>query len=162
MDVNLPDKTVIPVSGVSFKQHELRLIVEGEQVTLERDPKNPYDANAIKVLAHNNTHIGWVPKNLNTRFHGEGPWYATVVEVLRGQTWGLRLQLQLQNQHILTKRVQQTPTPPKTQLIALAPSGRHLGTVLKQKLDTVTIITPQGASMIYPTKRVTLKQVKTE
>lgn len=37
------------------------------EVTLEREPENPYDSNAIKVLlTKTGEHIGYIPKALNT------------------------------------------------------------------------------------------------
>ena len=37
----------------------------GEHVgTLEAEPTNPYDANAIKILAEDGHHVGYVPKDM--------------------------------------------------------------------------------------------------
>lgn len=37
----------------------------GEHVgTLEPEPNNPYDANAIKILAEDGYHVGYVPKDM--------------------------------------------------------------------------------------------------
>lgn len=49
--------------GVSFRPEHVSDIVldltEGDQLTLQREPDNPYDQWAIKVL-FNNIHIGYV------------------------------------------------------------------------------------------------------
>lgn len=40
----------------------------GEHVgTLEAEPTNPYDANAIKILAADSHHVGYVPKDMTAR-----------------------------------------------------------------------------------------------
>jgi hypothetical protein len=37
----------------------------GESVgVLEAEPTNPYDPNAIKILAHDGNHVGYVPKDM--------------------------------------------------------------------------------------------------
>ena len=39
----------------------------GEHVgTLEAEPTNPYDANAIKILAEDSHHVGYVPKDMTS------------------------------------------------------------------------------------------------
>lgn len=35
--------------------------------TLEAEPTNPYDANAIKILAGDGHHVGYVPKDMTAR-----------------------------------------------------------------------------------------------
>lgn len=56
------------VAGVNFTQDTLKYLYGLErpernmQVILEPDPKNPYDANAVKVLVEGD-HIGFVPKD---------------------------------------------------------------------------------------------------
>jgi len=46
----------------------IKSIYPGLPVSLEGEPGNPYDKNAIKVIAHTNTgavHIGYVPREIN-------------------------------------------------------------------------------------------------
>ena len=46
----------------------IKLISPGLPVSLECEPGNPYDKNAIKVIAYTNTgavHIGYVPREIN-------------------------------------------------------------------------------------------------
>lgn len=55
--------------GLHFRPSEVKTLVNeeltpGEELTLERDPENPYDSNAIKVLFLDE-HIGFVPKTDN-------------------------------------------------------------------------------------------------
>ena len=39
----------------------------GESVgVLEAEPTNPYDPNAIKILAHDGNHVGYVPKDMTS------------------------------------------------------------------------------------------------
>jgi hypothetical protein len=50
---------------VKFRGAEIRELYDGlpdgEVMALERDPENPYDPNAVKVL-HGAVHVGFVPK----------------------------------------------------------------------------------------------------
>ena len=39
--------------------------------TLEAEPTNPYDANAIKVLAPDGHHVGYVPKDITAEIRNE-------------------------------------------------------------------------------------------
>ena len=59
--------------GVDYIEFNVAGITHGEHTddhlgefvaTLEPDPTNPYDANAIKILAHNGDRIGFVPKDM--------------------------------------------------------------------------------------------------
>ncbi len=59
--------------GVDYIEFNIAGIIHGENVnkhlgefvsTLEPDPANPYDANAIKILTSNGDRIGYVPKDM--------------------------------------------------------------------------------------------------
>jgi hypothetical protein len=59
--------------GIDYIEFQIAGITHGEHVnehlgefvaTLEPDPANPYDANAIKILARNGDRIGFVPKEM--------------------------------------------------------------------------------------------------
>lgn len=59
--------------GVDYIEFNIAGITHGENVnkhlgefvsTLEPDPANPYDANAIKILTSNGDRIGYVPKDM--------------------------------------------------------------------------------------------------
>lgn len=65
----------IPLAGVTFEGRQAKLAAlsshqNGAYLTLRREPSNPYDSNAIQVLAHITTKdgtpsvfaIGYVPK----------------------------------------------------------------------------------------------------
>ena len=54
------------VAGVTFenRQRFIRRMTAGERVSLVRDPYNPYDPNAIKVINSNGDHIGFISKEL--------------------------------------------------------------------------------------------------
>lgn len=59
-----------PLVGVTFRGAEVKEIVknltadDGERLTLEREPTNPYDVNAVKVLC-DGTHVGYIAKENN-------------------------------------------------------------------------------------------------
>ena len=51
------------IAGMSYRDDIDDYI--GEHVgTLEAEPTNPYDANAIKILAEDGHHVGYVPKDM--------------------------------------------------------------------------------------------------
>ena len=50
------------ISGISFYQSKLEDITYDSELTMELDPDNEYDKDAIKIL-YNNELIGYVPKN---------------------------------------------------------------------------------------------------
>lgn len=54
--------------GIKHRGSAVMSLVEtlppGEQVTLIRDPTNPYDPNAVQVWVRG-VHIGFVPTNMN-------------------------------------------------------------------------------------------------
>ena len=54
------------VAGVTFdnRQRLIRRMSVGERVSLVRDPYNPYDSNAIKVINSNGDQIGFIAKEL--------------------------------------------------------------------------------------------------
>ena len=56
------------VAGVSYREIAIRQLINdpcAKTVTLEADPGNQYDSNAIKVKV-NGVHIGYVPKTINS------------------------------------------------------------------------------------------------
>ena len=53
------------IAGMSFRDNLDNYL--GEHVgTLEAEPDNGYDPNAIKVLAEDGHHVGYVPKDMTT------------------------------------------------------------------------------------------------
>lgn len=62
-DQHLPDYVEFNIAGLSYRDNIDNYL--GEHVgRLEPEPTNPYDPNAIKVLAHDGHHIGYVPKDM--------------------------------------------------------------------------------------------------
>ena len=58
--------TVFKVAGVSFHKQKVESLTEGNILTLERDPENKYDSNAVKILNPEGEMIGFVPKEFNS------------------------------------------------------------------------------------------------
>ena len=53
------------IAGMSYRDDIDKY--RGEHVgTLESEPTNPYDANAIKILAEDGHHVGYVPKDITS------------------------------------------------------------------------------------------------
>ena len=65
-DQCIGDCLQFPIAGLTYVEDIDEYL--GELVaTLEADPTNPYDANAIKIVAHDGHRIGFVPKD-QTKF----------------------------------------------------------------------------------------------
>ena len=54
------------IAGMTYREGIEKYMGEYEG-TLEPEPTNPYDANAIKILAHDGHHVGYVPKDMTIR-----------------------------------------------------------------------------------------------
>ena len=62
-DMGIGEYVEFTIAGLSHCDHIADYL--GEHVgTLEAEPTNPYDANAIRVLAKNGHPVGYVPKDL--------------------------------------------------------------------------------------------------
>ena len=55
--------------GANFRPSDAKIALSeldiGDQLFLERDPTNPYDANAVKVLTASGVWIGFIPRDHN-------------------------------------------------------------------------------------------------
>ena len=62
------------IAGMSYRENIDEYIGE-HSGTLEAEPTNPYDANAIKILAEDGHHVGYVPKDMTSevRKHSKLP-----------------------------------------------------------------------------------------
>lgn len=88
------------VVGVTFenRQRYIRRMSEGEYVTLERDPMNPYDPNAIKVVNKAGYQIGYISRELAEKIAyrmDSGVRYTTGVIGITGNNPGERLGVNL-------------------------------------------------------------------
>jgi single-stranded-DNA-specific exonuclease len=54
------------VVGVTFENRQavVALLTEGERVSLIRDPENPFDPNAVKVVRWDHQQIGFLDRDL--------------------------------------------------------------------------------------------------
>lgn len=62
------------IAGMSFRENIEEYTGE-HSGTLEAEPTNPYDANAIRILAEDGHHVGYVPKDMTAevRKHSKLP-----------------------------------------------------------------------------------------
>ena len=68
--LGLDREVLARVAGVTFegRQDHLAVMGPGTGVKLERDRRNPYDFNAVKVLAHLGSdwvHVGFIPSTMS-------------------------------------------------------------------------------------------------
>ena len=62
-DYNHFDMVRFCIAGIEYRDNIDEYLGESVGV-LEAEPKNPYDPNAIKILAHDGHHLGYVPKDM--------------------------------------------------------------------------------------------------
>lgn len=75
--------------GVNFRGGDVKSYVRnelavGDTLTLERDPYNQYDANAVKVLTHDGLWLGFIEATVAADVAPllDGPWNVFRVEIL--------------------------------------------------------------------------------
>jgi hypothetical protein len=171
----------IPVAGVSFRQGELRDVVEGDHVELVATDDNPHDANAVEIRFSEKL-LGFVPRAVAERLRASDAerWRGVVSEVLRGETWGLRvtvhpLETELPRSARELKmraiergaqgRVDGEPAPGrdsdapvtigKKRVRAL--SGRDLGVLVRIEGSRVIVSDDAGREVSYPATVVTIE-----
>ena len=54
------------IAGITFREN-IRNYLGEYKGTLEPEPTNPHDPNAIKVIAEDGHHVGYVPKDMTTQ-----------------------------------------------------------------------------------------------
>lgn len=59
------DKKYFTITGTQFK-YGLDIFEKGMEVTLEKDPENEYDKEAIKVSVEGLGQVGWVANSVHT------------------------------------------------------------------------------------------------
>lgn len=179
----LPRNTIIPVAGVSFRQNVVMTLTEGDPVRVEHDTGNEHDSHACAIYTDTGTHIGYVPKSLAYRLSAlrpGGTWRGSITEVLRGETWGVRVRLDgttastppalthrrddvvehANGTVALTVDVEQGGPPACKQVFAK--SGRLLGTLDSSRDGRVTVVTSQGRKAVFPEKIVRIAEVALE
>lgn len=173
--IELQTPVTMPVSGVSFRQGVVRSLQEGDRVLLKRDHDNEFDENAIALYTLNGDHFGFVPRAVAERLSHDDceRWGGEVREVLRGETWGLRVRVTHSN-------VKDYPSKPKhSSFIAPVPvelpdveddeeasgpvvfskSGRQLGVAddYDPESKVVKVSTGDGESRLFPAGVVIVK-----
>lgn len=62
-DYNHFDMIRFNIAGIEYRDNIDEYLGESVGV-LEAEPTNPYDPNAIKILAHDGHHVGYIPKDM--------------------------------------------------------------------------------------------------
>lgn len=160
----------MPVAGVSFRQAAVRILVEEQELVVRRDPENPHDPQACVVETLGGESVGFVPRELAKRLTESASlrWAARVVEVLRGETWGLRIEIQ-------NREPESAGLPEwscKSERVAgidegtgwgggqkrvRGLSGRDLGVLIKAQ-DGRVLVEKNGSVVSYPAQIVTVEQ----
>ena len=64
-----PKSFFTKVAGISYRQDVAEHCFAGERLVLVREPNNPKDAGAIKILRENGEHLGYIPAHVSR--HGD-------------------------------------------------------------------------------------------
>lgn len=174
--LSLRPGSVVPVSGISFRQDAARMVQIGDEVRLTHDVSNPYDQYAVSITTVAGEVLGFVPKTglLNARLvmgHAGGIWGGVVVDRYDGETIGLRVQVNVLLGHRDATygsdepgiREVDTPAPqpapaadPDQPTTVTGPSGRLLGTLVDVADGKVRVRTPAGRTVAYPDSVVSI------
>lgn len=84
---------IVAVNGVSFRQEAVRKVRPNDEVVLAHQPDNPHDPNAVAVYSKDGEHLGYLPAKVAARIPAQEGLAGEVVEVLTGETWGLRIRV---------------------------------------------------------------------
>lgn len=182
----LPINSILKVTGVSFRQDAVRKVVELDEVRIVHDQDNQFDAYACEVRTLDGEALGFVPKELAVRLAGPQPggiWRARIEEVLRNDTWGLRVRVgplcsvgnpdagarvaglrhrgdgtvEAPNGTVALASVDVPQAVAAPSATVYARSGRLLGTLLNGDADRVHVSTPAGAKATYPRSIVEIR-----
>lgn len=166
----LPVPCVVPVAGVSFRQSEVRVLVEEQMMVVKRDRDNPHDPLACVVETLSGETVGFVPRDLAKRLaeHDRDVWGARVVEVLRGETWGVRIEItnedpaQRENPAWVAGTERAAGLDEATSWGAgrrrvRGLSGRDLGLLVRSDNGRV-LVENRGSVVSYPAQIVTIEQ----
>ena len=85
--INISTRSIqAKVVGVSFegRQTVVAQLREGEKVLLVRDPHNPYDRNAVKVVLQNGQQFGFLDRYLAATISPQLDHYGSPVSELMG------------------------------------------------------------------------------
>mgnify|MGYP002652716011 CR=1 FL=1 len=159
----IPTKPFISaVSGVSFRQEWVRDLKVNEPVFLHRDPDNRFDAHAIRVENRNGVLLGFVPRAIAERLSAQtaARWSGQVVEILRNQTWGIRIRITPVDSDYpelpdVAAQPLETPEEAKTDEVYSA-SGRLLGTLVRKTSDVAMVRNLEGKTRAYPLHRISM------
>ena len=167
---SLPLPCVVPVAGVSFRQTSVRVLVEEQALVVRRDEENPHDPNACVVETLGGEQIGFVQRELAKRLveSRRKSWSARVSEVLRGETWGVRVEIKdrepssagLPSWESVSERVSGIDDNTewgggRKRVRGL--SGRDLGVLIKAENGRV-LVEKNGAVVSYPAQIVKVEQ----
>jgi hypothetical protein len=93
----------VPVVGVIFENRQMLLmeVDEDDEVILKKEPDNPYDANAIKVLAKG-LHVGYLPRTMASSLvkYSEDQMKARITAIYKDtEISGMRIDIIILNQN---------------------------------------------------------------
>jgi hypothetical protein len=155
------------VVGTSFRPEAAASVSVGAPALLRREPENPHDAAAVAVDI-DGTHVGYLPRALSARLEGDR-WEGVVTDVFRRDGVGLRIRVTGQQASprrtvgpvvASTARAVNPVTPPPTDVLVRARSGRELGLLIRRDALRVKVRTRDGRVVSYPADLVETQQVE--
>lgn len=91
-DYNHFDMIRFCIAGIEYRDNIDEYLGESVGV-LEAEPTNPYDPNAIKILAHDGHHVGYVPKDMTDEVPHIRTTSMSLLPIHRKEKWYLLLRL---------------------------------------------------------------------
>ena len=160
----IPLPFIAKVVGVSFRQDVVTQMQPGQTVQVVHQPDNGFDANACAVLTSSQTLLGYLPRVLAARLAAGTPggaWEAVIVDVLPGETWGLRVQV-LCPQAAVSPAGSAAPVagPPAAPApcAVRSKSGRRLGVLVGRDGERVLVRGDSGVEVGYPAALVLVEE----
>lgn len=152
--------------------------MEGEKLSIKAVDDNPHDADAVEVRRGEEL-LGFIPRALagRLRARGEREWTGEVVQVLRGETWGLRVVVReidgdahavkppLPTVEVSRPSGKQRAGRDQGSIVKVGPkrvkalSGRDLGVLLRESDGKVLVRAEDGRETTYPAGVVTVEGV---
>lgn len=171
MTTQLPQGAILPVVGVSFHQEAVRQCVAGQAVLLRHDVTNAFDPWAVVVLTLDGEQLGHLPgktglaRRLSASCPG-GVWEGLIVEVLEGDTTGLRVRVgplveQEDPRPGSDREGVREPVDPYEEAAptqqAYGPGGRLLGEVVTSSETLLRVKGEDGRIRAYPPSKVDVR-----
>jgi hypothetical protein len=142
------------VVGISQYQGVASRCTEGMVILIEREPENPYDANACKIMCDGET-VGYLPRTLAAKLvrNGGRYWHGVVAKKYDSKaTIGMEVQITGGGEESHeTSFKSSTAVGELERIVVVKRSGRVLGALLRvERGERRVIVASEGGEISYP------------